>query len=135
MSYRQVNYALRPAKSVERKMLNETFRCLTPFSRVGTYRYIGFGSNFFSDFILFHRSLGISNMTSIEHDKPARERFRFNLPFHCVELKFGESGEILPRLDWNIRTLLWLDYDRPLDLEVLADVELFCASAISGSDC
>lgn len=133
MSYRKVNFALRPAKSIERKMLGETFRCLSPFARVGLYRYIGLGSNFFTDFILFHKTLGISSMTSIEHDKPARQRFLFNLPFRCVEMKFGESGEILPKLDWSARTILWLDYDRPLDSDILADIELFFTSAISGS--
>jgi hypothetical protein len=114
-------------------MLNETFRALSNFGRVREYRYIGLGSNYFGDFILFHKSLGISNMISIEHDGPSRARFLFNRPFLCVNVKFGESGEILPQLLWNVRTILWLDYDGPLDKGMLADVQFFCANAPSGS--
>src|SRR6266581_5372051 len=114
-SYRIVNFSLRPAKSVERKMLAEAFRLLSRFGSINAYRYIGLGSNFFSDFILFHKSLGITNMTSIEQDRPFAKRFAFNRPFLCVDIKIGESGEILPTLNWSMRTILWLDYDLPLD--------------------
>ncbi len=132
-SYRIVNFSLRPAKSVERKMLAEAFRLLSRFGSINAYRYIGLGSNFFSDFILFHKSLGITNMTSIEQDRPFAKRFAFNRPFLCVDIKIGESGEILPTLNWSMRTILWLDYDLPLDPEMLADVRLFCTNAPSGS--
>jgi hypothetical protein len=52
-SYRKINYTLRPAKNIERKMLCEAFHKLHPFGKVQNYRYIGFGSTYFSDFILF----------------------------------------------------------------------------------
>src|SRR5947208_3271845 len=91
---RRINYALRPAKSIERKMLTEAFGCLASFGRVSAYRYVGFGSPFFSDFILFHRTLGINNMISIEQDVDHRERFAFNRPFSCIQLEYGSSNEI-----------------------------------------
>src|SRR6266851_4701805 len=39
---------MRPAKSIERKMLAESFRRLHPFQRINEYRYIGFGSIYIS---------------------------------------------------------------------------------------
>ena len=59
-SYEQINYSLRPAKQIERKMLIEAFRNLTEFGDIGSYRYIGFGSIYFSDFNQVHKSLGIT---------------------------------------------------------------------------
>lgn len=132
-SYERIHYGLRPAKNVERKMLCEAFRRLSAFARVETYRYIGFGSAYFSDFALFHKSLGIRNMISIERDVENKARFKFNCPFACIDLEFGESNEVLPSLDWDMKTILWLDYDGKLDDGVLADVAFFCANAVPGS--
>lgn len=132
-SYRKINYALRPAKSIERKMLCDGFRRLSGFARLETYRYIGFGSTYFSDFVLIHKSLGITNMMSVEKDADVRERFEFNCPFACVQIAFEESTDALAHVTWDARTILWLDYDYALKDSVLADTVLFCASAPSGS--
>jgi hypothetical protein len=132
-SYERIHYGLRPAKNVQRKMLVEAFRRLSGFGAVDSYRYIGFGSTYFSDFSLFHRALGIRSMISIERDTPNRKRFEFNRPFNCIRIAFGESSQILPTLPWGVRTILWLDYDGPLQSSVLTDIKYFCASAIAGS--
>lgn len=133
-SWGKINYNLRFAKNIERKMLSEAFQCLTTFGPINRYRYVGFGSHFFSDFKLFHRTLGITEMISIEDvEEQYKERFRFNRPYRCIKLKFGPSRYELPRLFWNRKTILWLDYDSALNLDVLADVEFFCANAVSGS--
>jgi hypothetical protein len=132
-SFRSVNYSLRPAKAVERKMLCDLFRRLEPFGRIDTFRYIGFGSIYFTDFQLFHQTLGISDMVSIEKEETNWPRFEFNLPFRCVDLMHGHSNSVLPKLDWNKRSLVWLDYDGKLNKEVLADLATFCSKAISGS--
>lgn len=132
-SYERIHYGLRPAKNVQRKMLVESFRRLSEFANVDSYRYVGFGSTYFSDFTLFHKALGIKDMISIERDLANRERFEFNCPFNCIRMKFAESNEVLPTLSWNARTILWLDYDGSLDSSVLTDVKYFCASASPGS--
>ena len=59
-SFRRIDYSLRPAKHAERRMLCDVFRRLTHFQPVETYCYVGFGSVWFSDFVLFHRALGVS---------------------------------------------------------------------------
>ncbi len=58
-SYEKIHYGLRPAKNIERKMMCECFWRLSAFHPVHNYRYIGFGSVYFSDFLLFHKVLGI----------------------------------------------------------------------------
>ena len=134
-SYRRINFGVRYAKNIERKMLAESFRRLTPFSLPESYRYVGFGSIYFTDFILFHKYLGICNMISIEGDdaEEKRPRFRLNKPYHCVEIKFGTSNEVLPTLAWDKLTILWLDYDKHLNASHLNDIATFIAQATPGS--
>jgi hypothetical protein len=132
-SYERIHYGLRPAKNVQRKMLVETLRRLAGFGAVDSYRYVGFGSTYFSDFSLFHKTLGIRNMISIERDVSNRKRFEFNCPFNCIQMVFGDSNEVLPTLTWQGKTILWLDYDGTLVSSMLTDVKFFCASAVPGS--
>ena len=77
-------------------------------------------------------------MLSIEGDRRVKkERFVDNLPYRCIKIKFGMSDIILPKLEWdNLRTVLWLDYDEPLEsdeVNVLHDVSVFCRKACPGS--
>lgn len=140
-SYNAVNYSLRPAKAVERKMLCELIRRLNGFGPVEKYSYIGFGSIFFTDFVLFHRALGITKMCSIEKDAEAADdqsiqnRFEFNKPFSCIELKYGPAGERLPELAeyWPEKTIVWLDYDGRLSDEYLSDLGIAIHRAAAGS--
>ena len=132
-SFERVNYALRPAKNVERKMLVEAFRKLIGFAPPEEYRYVGFGATHFIDFALFHRQLEMGKMVSVEIHENKRRRVEFNRPFKCIELEFGSSNEVLPRLSWNERTIAWLDYDYKLDSSVLTDAGFFSSRALSGS--
>ncbi|MEF3695694.1 O-methyltransferase [Desulfolutivibrio sp.] len=132
-SYIKINYALRPAKCIERKMLCESFVKLSPFGQVEKYRYVGFGSTYFSDFILFHKSLNICNMISIEKDTHNKKRFEFNRPFNCIDIRFGDSVDILPELNWDIRTIIWLDYDGRISADVLSDLTFVLSSCCSGT--
>lgn len=131
-SFRKIDYSLRPAKYAERKMIVDVLRRLTPFQAVEDYCYIGFGSVWFSDFILFHRMLGINKMISIEQAEGARARFEENRPFN-INIEFGNSSTVLPRLDWSERVIAWLDYDDPLEPEMLQDVRSIANRARSGS--
>lgn len=132
-SYERINYSVRPAKHVERLMMLEALQRLRVFAPLETYRYIGLGSIHFVDFKLFHRSLGIHRMISIEEDEHNRARFNFNRPFRSVKLMFGHSTSVLPELKWSTRSVVWLDYDGRLDQTVLSDIYLTCSKARSGS--
>jgi hypothetical protein len=132
-SYSRINYRLRPAKAVERKIICDALRCLSSFGELSAYRYVGFGSTYFSDFILFHKLLHIEDMISIEKDKNAKERFEYNKPFGCIEIKYGDSCEILPTLEWIKKSIVWLDYDNPLEKKALDDIDILAGELMSGS--
>jgi len=132
-SYQKINYSLRPSKSIERKMLAEAMQRISHFGRFGAYRYVGFGSTYFSDFKLFHKLLGIKRMVSIEEDVSNQDRFKFNRPFSCVRMAFGKSTSVLPKLSWREKNIVWLDYDGVLNVDVLNDVSFCCANLQPGS--
>lgn len=122
-SYEKINYLLRPNKSVERKMVCEMLSGISSVKDLSAYQYIGFGSTYFADFSLFHRSFGITKMISIEGEEQAQQRCEFNKPFGCIELKMGHSSTILPNL--NIKdndSIVWLDYDGMISDSVFSDI-------------
>jgi hypothetical protein len=52
---------------------------------------------------------------------------------NCIKMKFGHSKDILPNLNWNRKTVLWLDYTDILDTQILQDVSLASSQIVSGS--
>lgn len=132
-TFDKINYSLRIAKGIERKMLSHCFQRLYSFDNLHNYRYIGFGATFFHDFKLFHRDLGISKMISIEVEEELKERFEFNKPNFCINMMYGSSFDVLPSIDWSEKTILWLDYDKWLKNDYLSDISTFFSSAQSGS--
>jgi len=130
---RYINYKLRPAKHIVRKMLIEILRRLSHYHLIEKYKYIGFGAWYFTDFYHFHKYLGIHDMISIERDNGTKERYEFNKPFGCIKIIFEESNSVLPGLEWDNKSILWLDYDKKISDKVIYDVEQFCRHAISGS--
>jgi len=133
-STRTVNYSVRVGKHVERQMIMEVLQRLDRLPRrVDAYRYVGFGGIFFTDFLLAHRHLGLTAMTSIE--KSHTERFAFNRPLSCIDLKFGVSSAVLPGVLGALRPLgtpgiFWLDYDGSVSSTVTADAALVAAEAV-----
>jgi len=122
-SYDKINYLLRPNKSVERKMVCEMLSGISSIKDLSAYTYIGLGSVYFADFLLFHRHLGIAKMVSIESDDKVKDRCEFNKPFSCIELKMGESTNILPNLDIQGNdSIVWMDYDGAISDSVFSDI-------------
>lgn len=122
-SYDKINYLLRPNKSVERKMVCEMLSGISSINDLKTYTYIGLGSVYFADFLLFHRSLGIAKMVSIESDNKVKDRCEFNKPFSCIELKMGDSTSVLPNLDLQTNnSIVWMDYDGAISDDVFSDI-------------
>lgn len=136
-SYKDIDYRVRPAKSIERKMLAESFRRLVYFQDPAKYIYVGMGSLYFSDFNLFHRSLGFDTMVSIEDcfDEKIQARFRMNVPYGHIQMEFGRVGAVLQKFaDWKTSpAVIWLDYDGKLSEECLADLEYVASNAASGT--
>ncbi len=132
-SDKKVNYNLRPSKSIERKMILEVLKevCTPKLSK--KYRYIGFGSSFFTDFRLFHRGLNITDMISIESKVSSVNRVKFNKPFSCIKLEIGFSQEVLPKLNWDKKFVAWLDYETGLRDYMFDDLETCARNSKSGS--
>lgn len=132
-SFEKVDYTVRPAKNIERKMIGEMLGRLRVFRPVGDYLYVGLGSTFFSDFVLFHKMFGIREMISIEKETTRRGRINFNKPFACIRVEFGETTDVLPRLDWNRAAIVWLDYDDRIDARKLDDLVYLSHNLASSS--
>lgn len=137
-NFERINYSLRPAKHIERKMFSETFGKLSILDNIKNYRYIGMGSAYFSDFNLFHKTLGINKLLSIEgeDDKKTKERIRFNKPFACIDVEFGWTDKVLPTLPWKKwqeKSIVWLDYVDKLTEGILGDIDTVLFNVKAGS--
>ena len=90
-SYEKVNYLFRLKKQIERKLIIETLQSIDPTIGIKRYHYVGLGSIYFADFILFHKYLNIKKMTSIDDKSEDEERFRFNRPFGFIDFKISNT--------------------------------------------
>lgn len=64
----KIDYSLRIQKNVERKILGDIINSLSYFDKVNNYRYIGFGSFYYKDFLLLHEKYDIHKGISVEID-------------------------------------------------------------------
>ena len=133
-SFEKINYNLRPNKCIERKMMCEALYRLSFIEHLDKYRYIGFGSPYFADFILFHKNLGITDLISIEKEISKKDRFQFNIPYSGINMKYGESSTILPNLELEQKkNILWLDYDDKISDTMFLDIDTFFFNTMAGS--
>ena len=137
-SFNVINYSLRPSKSIQRQIVFEGIRRLQGHLDYEDLIYVGFGSVWFTDFLLAHKVLGISHMFSIEADPIGFRRATFNAPFSTVTVKEGVSGNVLPELlsDDALRSkpwLIWLDYDYELNEDIREDIRLVIERAPANS--
>ncbi|MCI0565240.1 MAG: hypothetical protein MN733_42790, partial [Nitrososphaera sp.] len=132
-SFERINYSLRAAKNVQRKMLCDAIARMTSIESLTKYRYIGLGALAFVDFGLFHQRLGMTDLISIEDKEEHKDRIKFNRPYSCIKILWGHSNKILPTLDWAKRTIAWLDYDKKLNAKMLHDIATVSANVRSGS--
>ncbi len=129
-----VNYATRPNKAVERKLIFDVLSIISPVLNLPSYRYIGLGAPWFVDFVMAHRYLKIENMISIERDEILASRAEFNRPYACVQVIHGDIQIVLEDLELEeLPLLVWLDYDSSLEGSVLQDLSTLCSRAPTGS--
>ena len=133
-SDKYINYQLRPAKSVERKMICNLIKQIQINGGLSNFRYIGMGAKYFADFMLIHHQFGTTNMISIEAQKELQIRYDFNKPIGFIDMKYGVTTEMLPQIDeWDKQNnLIWLDYDGPFTDDVLDDIETVTRNCIEG---
>lgn len=139
-SYLQFDYRLRLCKCIERKLfcvfLNEYNRLYS----LKDFDYIGFGSLYFSDFIMFHNQYSFKKFFSIEDmnddegelDTEKSARFDFNKPYDFIEIKGVKSTKALVEMKIS-KAMVWLDYDERLDNYMFEDIEILAERLTSGS--
>ena len=137
-SFNTVNYSLRPSKGIQRQLVFEGVRLLQPHLDLERLLYVGFGSVWFTDFVMAHKLLGVRDMVSIEGNEIGYRRALFNAPFATVTVKHGLSGAVLPEMfvDHALRHrpwLIWLDYDFDLNEAVRDDLRSVIENAPANS--
>ena len=122
-SFKQFNYGLRPSKQIERKIMIDVLLRLSNLDyNLRDYTYLGFGSPFYADFVMFHKYLYMGKMICVEWADVAK-RMKFNRPFKFIRLKLGSLSSHIPSIRSAEKYLVWLDYDRSLDNEILQDID------------
>lgn len=109
-SFETINYALRPNKCVERKIIFETLMGLSSTFDFSKYQYLGMGSMWFVDFILAHKNLGIEDLISFELAEYS-PRAVFNRPYNNIKVFAGAVADGITTIDWTKPAIVWLDYD------------------------
>lgn len=126
-SFNAVNYSLRPSKTIQRALVFEGLSRLQDALDLAKAAYVGFGSIWFTDFVLAHRTLRISRMVSIEANEIGYKRAKFNKPYRFVRIEHGYSFDLLPGILQEVKAasrplILWLDYDKRLQLDEADEV-------------
>ena len=126
-SFDTVNYSLRPSKHIQRQLIFEGIRVLHADLALENAAYVGFGSIWFTDFVMAHKLLNISDMVSIEGHKIGYRRAVFNAPYATVRVEHGHSSAVLPKL-YTDDTLegkpwvVWLDFDIQITEAIVNDI-------------
>jgi hypothetical protein len=127
-------YAQRPSKAVTRAILIDALHRLSAIADLRTYQYVGFGALEFIDFDLVHRRLGVESMTSIEKRPGEVVRQSANVPFNGITVVEGDAKDVLPQLDWDPMSVVWLDFEDALNFKsVIPAVEYLCLKMRPGS--
>lgn len=122
-----VNFSLRQNKSIERAIAFDCISLVMKQLQIADAVYVGFGSVWFEDFVLAHRFLGIETMISIEGNPVVYKRAVFNRPFRTVEVRDGDSADVIPYLlqqrelaerPW----VVWLDHDHEINEDRLDEL-------------
>jgi hypothetical protein len=126
-SFDIVNYSLRPSKSIQRNIIFDGLRRLQGRLALSRQVYIGFGSIWFTDFVMAHKQMAIDDMISIEKDDVGYARAVFNQPYRTVVVKHGDSSEVLRTLLEDARAdtrpwVVWLDYDSAFKDSIRSDL-------------
>jgi hypothetical protein len=61
-SFDRIDYSIRTNKSVQRKLIVEFLERMRKRFDLDEYSYVGMGSMWYADFILFHKRLALGNL-------------------------------------------------------------------------
>ncbi len=126
MSGATIDYELRPAKNVDRRVFVDLLARSERYLTLADATYVSMGGYPMTDHRMIHRRLDIENLVSIDGDPEVVQRQNFNKPTEkciCLHLQSGELIEdlddILSRnnIDVEARKVIWLDYTKPNTLD------------------
>lgn len=137
-SFDAINYSLRPSKSIQRQLVFEGAKQIQDACSLREMAYIGFGSIWFTDFMLAHKALRVTRSVSIEAHDIGFARAKFNAPYATVDVVHGLSTAVLPRLMGDVTLaqkpwMIWLDYDFVLAEAIVDDIRLVVEGAPADS--
>lgn len=137
-SFDAVNYSLRPNKTIQRGIVFDGLKTLSVVMPWRDAAYIGFGSIWFTDFVLAHKRLGLNRMVSIEANEIGFRRALYNKPYRFVRVLEGLSYDVVPTLYddpeiANLPWIVWLDYDTALSEDSIFELRDLVERAPSDS--
>ncbi len=118
-----LDYRLRTHKHIERNIILAALKDYIG-SGEDEYQYVGFGAEYFKDFIMIHEQLNINNMVSIERNSNDRKRYEFNRPYNCIKILFGEAKDKLASLTFKEKMIIWLDFTDIFSENILEELFL-----------
>jgi hypothetical protein len=124
-----INFFIRPKKQIERKIIIEILQALKEQINLNEYKYIGFGSIYYYDFILFHKLLNLTKLHSID-DKSSKKRFDFNKPYDFISFENKFSTDFLNSYTWDTKSFIRLDYDKILSDWMLNDLKVISRNCL-----
>ena len=136
-SFDSINYSLRPSKSIQRQLVFDGVRILQGHLDLDALIYIGFGSIWFSDFVMAHKLLAVNKMISIEASEIGYRRAVYNAPYKIVRVEPGFSYDVLPKFfaDETLAHpwMIWLDFDYELNESARDDIRSVIEKAPANS--
>lgn len=125
MSGATIDYELRPAKNVDRRVFVDLLARSERHMTLEGASYTSMGGYPMTDHRMIHRRLGIENLVSIDGNSDVVSRQNFNKPTEkCVCLNMF-SNDLIDNLDnvfedqaidLQARKVIWLDYTSPCSL-------------------
>jgi hypothetical protein len=122
MSGATIDYELRPAKNVDRRVFVDLLARSERYASLEGATYVSMGGYPMTDHKMLHRRLDVANLVSIDGDAAVVARQIFNKPTEkciCLHMHSGELIEDLDDIlenngvDVDARKVVWLDYTKP----------------------
>lgn len=139
MPITDVDYAGRPNKSLVRSRLwDATEDILRPrHDHAADLSFITFSGFKFVDSLEFYGRFNIRRIYSIENNPRIYTRALFNLPYEFVDVTRGGVTDFIDRKFGEVietRKVIYLDYERKLNDNVLSDVEALFSAGFFGRE-
>jgi hypothetical protein len=72
-------------------------------------------------------------MISIESKPSNLARVNYNKPYSCIKIESDSSTIVLPRIPWDKKSIIWLDYETELQNYMFNDIGIICRNIVPES--